>query len=437
MIFRSSRIFSAFIALIIGLSIAPSEGLGWHFFKRADFSTVVFVGDSLTAGFQNGGLGEDGQVNGYAAQLARQAGFDITLPIVSEPGLPPKFALISIDPLQIVRQPVDPADPPVRTNPGVQATNLGVPGQKVFDALFRKPTWPPPDDQLDAITSVVLGLPGAFSTPPLLLSQVEWAEALAPTFIFLWIGNNDVLGFATSGGTEPLTPIDDLEDQYTDLLDRLEHTGADLVIANIPDVAAIPFFFPAEQIAAQVGQDLAVIGPLLGIESGDFVTLEGLPLVEQKLVEWSIWEHPDPMPEPLPDNVVLDADEVVQVQQAIDQLNTLIARQSYRRNIPLVNINRLFKFIKLFGVPANGKLLTADYLGGLFSLDGIHPTVTGYAVVANHFIRTLNFRYKARIRRININEVAADDPLVKPELLPDLRDIFKDIFKSRNSGVMR
>ena len=64
-----------------------------------------------------------------------------------------------------------------------------------------------------------------------------------------------------------------------------------------------------------------------------------------------------------------------------------------------------------------GRRLTADFLGGIFSLDGIHPTNTGYAVVANEFIRGLNEGFDAGIRPFSAGEIAHilhTDPLILP-----------------------
>ncbi len=402
---------------LILFCVTPSQVQARGFFKKADFSRVVFIGDSLIAGFQNGGLGNQGQLAGSGALIAKQAGFDITLPLISEPGIPPKFQLINVDPLTIERA----MDPGIRLNVLEQATNLAVPGHTVNDALNRRPT------AEDIITSVVLGFPGIFSG--VVRSQIEWAEALLPTFAFVWIGNNDVLAFATSGGTEPFTPIDQFELDYQELLDRLESTGADLIMANIPDVTDIAFFLSAEEVAAQTGQPLSVIGPILGIEGGDRVTIEGVALVEQILT--------GQMLPPLPDDVVLDAAEAGISRQSVIDVNRIISREAYRRNIPLVNINFLFKLLQIFGVPFEGKQLNTKFLGGLFSLDGVHPTNTGYAIVANHFIRTLNFRYRTRIKRINIKSVAKEDPLVIPNLLPNTRDILKALFNSDPENLLR
>lgn len=395
------RLWGVFLILVATVA-APSEGHGWRWERDADFSTVVFIGDSLTAGFQNGGLSVEGQTHGYAALIAQQAGFDITLPLVSEPGIPPKLLLESLDPLVVA-----PADGlGERLNPREQATNLAVPGHTVADALFKRPTD-------DVLTFVVLGEPGISEGKA--LTQVEWAEELGPTFVFLWIGNNDFLGYATSGGTRPLTDVKAFASHFRDLLGRLEATGADLVVANIPEVTAIPFLVEARLFAARVGEELSAIGPLLGIRDGDYVTLDGVAAAERILSGTDAG--------PLPDALVLDAAEARKAGRAVHKANRFIERQARRRSIPVVDVHLLFRYLSFFGKPIDGNLLTTGYLGGLFSLDGIHPTRTGYAVLANHFIRTLNRRYRTRIPRLRVDRIAATDPLVIPDLLPDAWDV--------------
>jgi hypothetical protein len=60
----------------------------------------------------------------------------------------------------------------------------------------------------------------------------------------------------------------------------------------------------------------------------------------------------------------------------------------------------------------NGQRLTTDFLGGLFSLDGIHPTNTGYGLFADEFIHALNTNFDAGIPPANVEKIAAADPLV-------------------------
>jgi hypothetical protein len=85
------------------------------------------------------------------------------------------------------------------------------------------------------------------------------ADALvqAPTFFSLWIGGNDVLGYATSGGigvnqTGNLNPAtyggNDITDPnvfasvYSGLVTKLTANGAKGVVANLPYVNTLPYF---------------------------------------------------------------------------------------------------------------------------------------------------------------------------------------------------
>ena len=76
------------------------------------------------------------------------------------------------------------------------------------------------------------------------LSQFQQAKALHPTFITLWIGSNDVLGFATSGGFSPNAPTSPVQFAalYHMLADSIASLGAKVAVANIPNVTDIPFF---------------------------------------------------------------------------------------------------------------------------------------------------------------------------------------------------
>lgn len=70
-------------------------------------------------------------------------------------------------------------------------------------------------------------------------------------------------------------------------------------------------------------------------------------------------------------------------------------------------------------VRGDGSLvLTTDYLGGLFSLAGVHPTRTGHALVANAFIDAINTRFGAAIPPVDLARVAARHPLVGSRFRP-------------------
>jgi hypothetical protein len=82
----------------------------------------------------------------------------------------------------------------------------------------------------------------------------------------------------------------------------------------------------------------------------------------------------------------------------------------------LLDIHAFFQAAALNGVTIDNFPATTAFLGGLFSLDGIHPTNTGYALVANQYIATINAALKTSIPAVDVNSVAASDPLFPPNI---------------------
>ena len=84
----------------------------------------------------------------------------------------------------------------------------------------------------------------------------------------------------------------------------------------------------------------------------------------------------------------------------------------------LVDIHALIQNLAQNGIVINNYQATATFLGGLFGLDGIHPTNTGYALIANQFIDTMNASLKTTIADVNVSAIAASDPLFGPNIKP-------------------
>ena len=267
------------------------------------------------------------------------------------------------------------------------------------DALTTRPNLP-----VNSPTDLVLGFPSTFvlGQPP--RSQVEQAELLAPTTVIVWLGNNDALGAALAGNTLALTPTASFEASYTEVMNRLSATGATLVVANLPDVTVVPALTPAEEVAERAGLPLSVIGPVLGIGPGDYVTQFGLTLIPGILA--------NPLTGPLPNGGVLTAAEAAIVRARVDEFNAIIAEQAAAHDAVLVDIHSLTDALRERGYVVGGQRLTTDFLGGIFSLDAVHPTNTGYAVIANEFIKALNSQAAAGIAPVNVRKVQRDDPLV-------------------------
>ncbi|MHB1701705.1 MAG: SGNH/GDSL hydrolase family protein [Acidobacteriaceae bacterium] len=376
--------------------------------NQGNYSSTVFLGDSLTAGFQSGSLLDTAQVHGWAPLVATQASFKITQPLIAPPGAPPVLILTSFGPPPVI-QPMS-GQTKGRDNPSIQPTDLAVPGAEVNDVLNTVPLVVPTTGQ-EIMTQLVLGYPGlatGFAS-----SQATYAAQANPTTIFLWIGNNDALVADETGMPSSMTSVTDFTTQYKQLLVYLtNNTKAHLVIANIPDVTLVPYLTPAALIlgeySAATGMPASTLSAVLGIVPGDKVNPTGLgeiPLIlggKQK--------------GPIDDAGVLSAAEIATVQAQVQAYNQVIAAQATAAGATLVDINALFAQVAANGITVNGYPATFSYLNGVFSLDGIHPTNTGYALLANKFIDTMNAANSSTIADVSLSAVAATDPLFPPNL---------------------
>jgi hypothetical protein len=375
----------------LGLTIPCAEA------QTIDFSNFVIVGDSLAAGFQNGSLVGRQQENGFVNLVGLQAGVAVPHPYVAWPGIPNVLQLVDPGPPPIIEP--APGTSAGRIWPGEQASNLAVPGHTVQDALTTRPDLP-----FDDFTDIVLGLPGLLAGVS--LSQVEWAESLKPTAVLLWLGANDALGAALIADPAAITPQADFELAYSSVMSRMAATGAELVVLNLPDVTTVPYLTSAEELAGLVGQPLSLIGPPLGIGAGDYVTPDAIPV--------AIGILSGVVPGPLRPGEVLDAAEVVVTRDAVAEFNAFIARQSRLHDAVLVDVHALLEGLDRNGLQIGQYALDTGFLGGIFSIDGIHPTNTGHALVANHVLRGIEKKFGQGLELLRLLPIVEQDPLAFP-----------------------
>ncbi len=110
---------------------------------------------------------------------------------------------------------------------------------------------------------------------------------------------------------------------------------------------------------------------------------------------------------------VLTASDAATVKATVNSYNFVIEVETSLRGGAVVDIHSLVDQIYVNGYQVGNMTLTAGFLGGLFSLDGIHPTNTGYGVIANKFIETMNGFLGAHIPSADIDEIFENDPLAK------------------------
>jgi lysophospholipase L1-like esterase len=411
-----SRILIAGVLCFIGSLPGRAQGL--------NATRMVVVSDSLGAGFINFSLSADQQVQGFANLIARQAGTTLALPLIAEPGVPAKLTFNTQPPPVVVPSPGVSTG---RMDPTVQATNLSVPGHTLADSLTRRPSLPivNPTDQIQTLTNLVLGLPGLLANVS--KSQVEWVEHFAqspgtkPTLILAWVGSNDALFSVLIGNPAAVTPPAVFETLYSQMIDRLAATGATVVTANIPDVTALPYLTSAFKVvipaAILTRMSPRQIYSELGISAGDYLLPPALEQVTRMALSRK-FERLGPLCPPAlpglpgPIGCVLRAADIKALRTLIDRYNTIIAAKAKSRGIVLVDIHGLFEEIARRGVVVNRRRLTTGFLGGLFSLDGVHPTATGHAIVANEFIKTINTATGSRLPEVSVAQVASTDPMV-------------------------
>lgn len=97
---------------------------------------------------------------------------------------------------------------------------------------------------------------------------------------------------------------------------------------------------------------------------------------------------------PLADKWVLIPSEQLAVKTAVDAYNITIANVATAKGLAIVDFSAILEQAATTGISANGFTLKTDLVtGGLVSLDGIHLTSRGYALMANKFLEAIDIKY--------------------------------------------
>lgn len=413
-----------------------------------DFSRYVAVGNSLTAGYMDAALYNNGQFYSYPSILATQfavvgggafkqplansdVGFGIdAYTFISNSRLALKYKNTCNGSVEVLPDYVSATgDASVITNYVYNSqsgpfNNMGVPGIRSFQV--RQSTFGDPN-------LIISKNPfySRFASNPGTSTVLQDAVSQMPTFFTYWIGSNDVLGYAIAGADATLDSItttsvfnNEVDLQVSQLASATSLKGA---IANIPDILDIPYFNtipyngltldattaatlntlytpinPAIQFTvgsnAFVMIDATAPGGMRQVKSTELVLLS-LPLDSVKCAQWGS----NPL-YPLQDKYVLDSAEITQIRGAISTFNTKLFTVANNYDLAFVDINAFFKTAKS-GYTFNGVTYTAEFVsGGAFSLDGIHPNPKGYALVANEFIKAINLKYASKIPMADAND---------------------------------
>lgn len=232
---QSHRIRRAFGALAVAvLAVAAASCLNDESAITPEirggelFDRYVSLGNSITSGFQSGGINAQTQAAAYPVQLAAKAQAYFNFPALASPGCPP----LLVGPLTTERESSVPCAlraAPIRA----PIQNLAVPGADASDLTDPLGTG-------TVLTTLVLGGRTA----------VQAMQDADPSLVSVWIGNNDALGAAASGVVAPttLTPLADFQAEYDAIVAGINATDAqDAILIGVINA---PMAAPALQPGA-------------------------------------------------------------------------------------------------------------------------------------------------------------------------------------------
>jgi len=329
----------------------------------------VGMGDSVGEGVQSADAFWLSQASSYLNWLAYKAGVPFPLPLIKSG---PWSSVGSVDGRS-------------RIDPSVEGLNLAVSGADLADVLMTRSD-AETVAQIDSEIDLVLF--------PRQASQIEIVESLNPAVVVCWIGNNDVLSAVTSFNAldaSQMTSVAQFDALFTELADRLAARESAVVFVNLPDVTSSAFLLDAATLEAFTGQKVTLLPP------GNVTSLAAMFLMRLGFADQNLLLDP---------NWVLDADELAAIRQRIDAFNQIIAARAAAIGAIVVDANAIFKWLvanppSYFGTP-----LTNRPLGGLFSLDGVHPTTIAHAIIADQVLATLNATWGTSIPRVSGEEFA-------------------------------
>jgi lysophospholipase L1-like esterase len=298
------------------------------------------------------------------------------------------------------------------------------------------------------------------------LTEVNAAASVHPTLATVWLGANDVLKYMGSGGRfvggdrTPGQAKNDLDATVS----TLKNAGARVVIANLPNILETGYFqrvtVPTHQaqrckiqsyayclmeLATGLNYSLPAMAKQYGLDTPNgcvpasvskpcgYLTLPAVLLTVQyflyhsgNLPNLDCANPTQPNCKPVKGSGLganyITPEFAAKIQTLNNSINQGIDDAASASRIPLVDIQAIFHGLAT-GNPSNpyfklaasinpGLCCTLGYIyptasgfsvpGGILSFDGIHPSNSGYALIAYAFIATINKAYHTHIPQVDL-----------------------------------
>jgi lysophospholipase L1-like esterase len=369
------------------------------------FQRYVALGNSITAGYQSSGINDSTQRESYARLVAQQMHTGYTYPSLVGPGCAPPV----VNFLTQARLGGGTSTTCALRDPSTTLriqNNVAVPGATSADPTAATTS------ASNILTQLFLG--GK--------TQVQRALDAQPTFVSVWIGNNDVLDAATKGvtvkttalATNGITDTTTFRANYKKMVDQLK-AQPDLkgILIGVVNVTAIPALFPAESLLTNT-----TFKAVFDAASGGTNTVLPNCVGSHALISYGIigqiragtFPHviscqKNVPAAPVGDYFVLDTTEQQIFNTDIAKYNSYIANKADSAGFAYLDPNPLLYALRTSGaIPTLPDFSSATApFGTYISLDGAHPTGKTHCLAANAIIDAINLKYQTTLAHVTID----------------------------------
>lgn len=402
------------------ITSVPTPGPGGTLFTR-----YVSLGNSITAGFQSSGINDSLQIRAYPVLLAARAGTTFNSPLIARPGCPRPF----LAPLGQGGR-VGTADSCFRINNPRVTNNVAVPGARLADLLQF------PAGSTGSLNTLLVGA----------RTQVRAMIEARPTFVSVWIGNNDaleatlggVLGPRTAGADSSLTQLGAFTTRLNQLVDSIKVAAPQgvMLIGVVNAIQAAPliqpgaYFFLARDPATGAFQGKPVnanCSPVTGLGAPNplAANMVSFQIVsDANFPEINCDPAAYPAGDPRRGAYLLDTAEQAIVTARVNAFNAAIQAAATANNWLYVNPNEVllpyllekdangryprlrkcqdlpaattaaaFQAAVLNSCPVTGPTAAPNFFGSLMSFDGVHPSSAAHVVLTGAFAQRINAKY--------------------------------------------
>ena len=353
------------------------------------FARYVALGTSNSMGVQSAGIFAAGQEAAWPAVLARRAGVAFTPPLVADPGcgpplLPPlasDLVLVGAFGNDLVTGVMNFCSP-LQSGITLPTNSVAISGANVHDALTLTP-------ELVAAKNARVGTLYSRVLPPG-ATQITAMVSKRPTFVSVELAANEVLP-ASKGRIEAMTPYADWERDYDAVLAVVKSTGARAVLVGLPSNAAK---FPSIRTSREFfNQWPALLG--LGITvsincylSSNQLFIPGylLTLVSKAPTTATCANVPGTM------DYVLTSSDITAINTRMAQMNARMQTKATENGYAYFSLDAVYGLAKpAFSV--TDLLFSNQPFGTYISLDGVHPSSAGQALLASAAVKAINAKY--------------------------------------------